>query len=35
VDWALPPVELWALFPAGRKASVRARTFVEFLASSL
>ncbi|OBQ73737.1 LysR family transcriptional regulator [Mesorhizobium erdmanii] len=35
VDWALPPVELWALFPAGRKASARARTFVDFLAGSL
>lgn len=35
VDWALPPVELWALFPAGRKASARARTFVEFMAGSL
>ena len=34
-EWTLPPVELRALFPAGRKASARARTFVEFLAGSL
>ncbi|BCG71111.1 LysR family transcriptional regulator [Mesorhizobium sp. 113-1-2] len=34
-EWTLPSVELWALFPAGRKASARARIFVEFLAGSL
>ena len=30
-DWLLPPVDLWAVFPAGRQASVKARAFVSFI----
>jgi DNA-binding transcriptional LysR family regulator len=34
-DWSLPPVELWAVFPTGRQASVKARTFVDFVEAPL
>jgi len=27
-DWSLPPVDLWAVFPAGRLPGARARAFV-------
>ncbi|MDE2238796.1 MAG: LysR family transcriptional regulator [Rhodospirillales bacterium] len=30
-SWQLPPVDLWALFPAGRMASAKARLFVSFV----
>jgi DNA-binding transcriptional LysR family regulator len=30
-DWMLPPTELWAMFPTGRRASVKARAFVSFI----
>jgi len=30
-DWLLPPVEAWAIFPAGRQASTKARTFASFI----
>lgn len=30
-DWELPPMELWAVFPSGRAASTKARTFVSFV----
>ena len=30
-DWSLPSVDLWAIFPTGRQASVKARTFARFL----
>jgi DNA-binding transcriptional LysR family regulator len=30
-EWALPPVDLWALFPAGRLVSAKARQFVAFV----
>jgi DNA-binding transcriptional LysR family regulator len=30
-DWKLPPAELWAVFPAGRMASTKARAFVAYL----
>jgi DNA-binding transcriptional LysR family regulator len=30
-DWLLPPVDLWAVFPAGRQASVKAREFASFM----
>jgi DNA-binding transcriptional LysR family regulator len=30
-DWSLPAVDLWALFPAGRQASAKARTFTSFI----
>ncbi|HEY2464053.1 MAG TPA: LysR family transcriptional regulator [Steroidobacteraceae bacterium] len=34
-DWALPPMELWAVFPTGRRASAKARAFVAFLEETL
>jgi DNA-binding transcriptional LysR family regulator len=34
-DWALPPMELWAIFPTGRRASAKARAFVAFLQETL
>ena len=30
-DWVLPPIDLWALYPSGRKASAKARAFVDFV----
>jgi DNA-binding transcriptional LysR family regulator len=30
-DWTLPPMELWAVFPTGRRASAKARAFVTFI----
>ncbi len=30
-DWDLPPVGLWAMFPAGRTATTKARTFIAFV----
>jgi DNA-binding transcriptional LysR family regulator len=30
-DWSLPNVELWALYPTGRRASAKARAFVGFV----
>jgi DNA-binding transcriptional LysR family regulator len=32
-EWTLPGVDLWLLFPAGRRVSARARAFGEFLKS--
>ena len=29
--WELPPIDLWAVFPAGRSATTKARTFVSFV----
>lgn len=34
-DWALPPIDLWALFPTGRLVSAKARSFADFVASAL
>jgi DNA-binding transcriptional LysR family regulator len=34
-DWSLPPGELWAGFPTGRKASAKARAFVTFMENQL
>jgi DNA-binding transcriptional LysR family regulator len=34
-DWFLPPMELWAVFPTGRRASAKARAFVTFLEETL
>ncbi|QCP52356.1 LysR family transcriptional regulator [Trinickia violacea] len=34
-DWALPPIELWAVFPAGRMVSAKARAFVGFVEETL
>jgi DNA-binding transcriptional LysR family regulator len=30
-EWQLPPVDLWAVFPAGRLVTSRARAFVAFV----
>jgi DNA-binding transcriptional LysR family regulator len=30
-DWELPRIDLWAVSPAGRTATVKARTFTEFV----
>ena len=30
-DWTLPPIDLWAVFPAGRRVSAKARAFVAFI----
>jgi len=34
-DWALPPIDLWALFPSGRLASAKARAFADYVAGVL
>jgi DNA-binding transcriptional LysR family regulator len=34
-DWELPPIDLWALFPTGRRASAKARTFASFIEKQL
>jgi DNA-binding transcriptional LysR family regulator len=34
-DWLLPQVDLWALFPAGRRASAKARAFASFIQSEM
>jgi hypothetical protein len=30
-DWELPAIDLWAVFPGGRGASTKARTFAAFV----
>jgi DNA-binding transcriptional LysR family regulator len=30
-DWILPRIDLWAVFPAGRTATTKARTFTQFV----
>jgi DNA-binding transcriptional LysR family regulator len=34
-DWQLPPSDLWAITPAGRQASAKARTFIGFVERQL
>lgn len=34
-DWALPPIDLWALFPTGRLASAKARSFADFVTAAM
>jgi DNA-binding transcriptional LysR family regulator len=34
-DWLLPPVDLWAVFPAGRQASAKARALASFIRSEM
>jgi DNA-binding transcriptional LysR family regulator len=34
-NWMLPPIDLWALYPAGRMPSAKARAFTAFLAAEL
>jgi len=33
--WALPPLDLWAAFPAGRRVSAKARAFAAFIEKQL
>jgi DNA-binding transcriptional LysR family regulator len=30
-DWELASIDLWAVFPAGRAATTKARTFISFV----
>lgn len=30
-EWALPDIDLWAVFPSGRMATAKARTFADFV----
>jgi len=30
-EWELPRIDLWAVFPAGRTATAKARTFTQFV----
>lgn len=34
-DWSLPPLELWAVYPAGRQASAKARAFAAHIEATL
>lgn len=34
-DWTLPPIDLWAVFPTGRRASAKARAFIAFVEARL
>jgi DNA-binding transcriptional LysR family regulator len=34
-DWLVPPLDLWAVFPAGRTASAKARAFASFVEDCL
>lgn len=34
-DWLLPAVDLWAVFPAGRRANAKARAFASFVRSQM
>jgi DNA-binding transcriptional LysR family regulator len=34
-DWTLPRIDLWAVFPTGRRASAKARAFATFIESQL
>jgi DNA-binding transcriptional LysR family regulator len=34
-DWTLPPMQLWAVFPTGRRVSAKARAFVAFVEGAL
>jgi len=31
LDWRLPPIDLWAVFPSGRLVSAKARAFIDFV----
>jgi DNA-binding transcriptional LysR family regulator len=34
-DWSLPPIDLWAIYPTGRKPSAKARAFAAFVEAEL
>ena len=33
--WTLPPIDLWAVFPTGRRASAKARALASFIEDQL
>lgn len=35
LDWHLPPIDLWAVFPTGRRASTKAQAFIAFVEAQL
>ncbi len=35
LDWVLPPLDMWAVFPTGRRASAKARAFAAFVEARL
>ena len=35
IDWSLPPIDLWAVFPSGRMVSAKARAFATFVEQAL
>jgi DNA-binding transcriptional LysR family regulator len=35
VDWTLPPIDLWAVYPTGRMPSAKARAFAAFVEKEL
>jgi DNA-binding transcriptional LysR family regulator len=34
-DWKLPSIDIWAVFPTGRRATAKARAFVSFVERQL
>jgi hypothetical protein len=34
-DWRLPSIDIWAVFPTGRRASAKARAFATFVEREL
>jgi DNA-binding transcriptional LysR family regulator len=34
-DWRLPPIDLWAVFPTGRRAGDKVRAFADFIEQAL
>ena len=34
-EWSLPPLDLWSIYPSGRRSSAKARAFVAFVQSLL
>ncbi|WP_295989920.1 LysR family transcriptional regulator [Rugamonas sp.] len=34
-DWTLAPIDLWAVYPSGRKASAKARAFTAFVEATM
>lgn len=34
-DWTLPPVDLWVVFPSGRRINARTRAFVDFIEAEM
>ncbi len=35
LDWSLPPMDLWSVFPTGRRASAKVRAFITFMETEL